>query len=651
MEEIDVVIVGAGFSGLAAARELRTLDIPFVVLDTYDHLGGRARSYDSHVPSDPECRFDHGAQYVGDLQNAIMEQVRELLPPDGLVNGANLRLPFPHEVMVLDGQRHCFRGSDSLFGIPGVPPDLGILSAIGMIGLLAEMTLIEISINVLEPWKGPAELLELDQIDVWSWLGQKRWVNAKTKDLLRISVEALLSVEPWEISPYYLLWYTACKGGFLNEINDNEGGPQQYWLRRGAGDLAEKYASPIRSQVRQGSTVSAIDLSGERVLVTTTSGAQYSAKRVIVAASPHTAGRIAFTPEPPPGRKQLMAQPMGKTLKCQVYYKSAFWHDSNGFSYNGYVGGANYPVLWVMDNSPPGGGAPYVLMTFTVGAQVESLGPEPSDAAIQTLVTSTLRDLFQDDRALEGSSEFIALRHYLWAPGEKGVGGGPNAIFSPGMLTGEAGRTLDQAWDDKVFFASAEKAKNLRPRSTKPHYDIFGDENLPEYDDDRALLRTSKPPFYSKYSDMRGEVGYMSGAMESGRYVAHEVAASLGARSELPARPLAEPRLVSRSGARAPAFAGELLAEVRAAVLAESKDALCARWAGGGEKFSTWLHDLVAKAALASGYAEANDPRSVLEAVRDFAERVGATVESAVDEGNNELREHLRAIDEHLNLR
>jgi monoamine oxidase len=290
-------------------------------------------------------------------------------------------------------------------------------------------------------------------------------------------------------------------------------------------------------------------------------------------------------------------------------------------------------------------------MTFTVGAQVESLGPEPSEAAIRMLVTSTLRDLFQDDRALEGSSEFITLRHYLWAPGEKGVGGGPNTIFSPGMLTGEAGRMLDQAWDGKVFFASAENAKNLRPRSTKPHYDLFGDENLPAYDDNRVLLPTSKPPFYSKYSDMRGEVGYMSGAMESGRYVAHEVAASLGATSALPARPLSAPRPALQSGARAPVFASELLAQVRDAVLAEPRDALCAKWAAGGEKFTTWLHDLVAKLALAAGHAEANDPRSLLAAVRDFAEHVGSTVESAVEEGNNEIREHLRAIDEHLNLR
>ena len=56
---------------------------------------------------------------------------------------------------------------------------------------------------------------------------------------------------------------------------------------------------------------------------------------------------------------------MGTTLKCQVFYKEPFWRDSNGYSYDGYVGGANYPILWVMDNSGTGPEGPFVLMTFT----------------------------------------------------------------------------------------------------------------------------------------------------------------------------------------------------------------------------------------------------------------------------------------------
>src|SRR5690606_8491757 len=111
--------------------------------------------------------------------------------------------------MVLGGERMVFRSDESLFGIPGCPPQLGLVGALGMIGLLAEMTLVEWSIDILEPWNAPEPLRQLDAIDAWSWVKGKWWVSDAVADLVRISVEALLSVEPSEISPYYLLWYTA----------------------------------------------------------------------------------------------------------------------------------------------------------------------------------------------------------------------------------------------------------------------------------------------------------------------------------------------------------------------------------------------------------------------------------------------------------
>jgi len=629
---LDVLVIGGGFTGLSAARELTALGAKVRLLDSYeDHLGGRAYSYDAKIPEGTELRFDHGAEYVGDLQNTIMTQVRELLPAGTLVNGANLRIPYLDEVMVLNQERYCFKSTDSLFGIPGAPPQLGFLAAVGMIGALAEMTIIEIMIDTVEPWNGPAWLLDLDKIDVWTWLGQKWWVVPTVKDLMRISIEALLSVEPSQISPYYLLWYTACNDGFLNEINDDVGGPQQYWLATGTSSLAERYADPVRSVITQGTKATSIDLSGDVVKVVTSSGETISAKKVLVATSPNTAGRIQYQPEPPPARKALMAEPMGTTLKCQIFYKSAFWHDSNGYQYDGYVGGANYPILWVMDNSAADGGAPHVLMTFTVGEQLANLGPNPSKEQIVTFITGTLRDLFQDDRALAGSSEFIRLDHYFWTPAEPNVGGGPNTVFTPGMLTGDAGKIMDQPWDDKVFFACAENARSLEPISTSPRYQIFGKENLPQYDAQKVLLPTSQPPFYSKYSDMRCDLGYMSGAMESGRYRAHEIAASLGLPNKLPKPAAAAAAPLENPLEQAPVvdagLAEAILAEIKGELLGPGGAARVAGFRQNGlvgkGGLAAFFQELVAKVLAARGQAlSADDPAhavDLLRHVRDFA--------------------------------
>ena len=570
-ELLDVVIVGGGFTGLAAARELSALGLSFVLLDAYDdHLGGRAYSYDL-TAGDPALRFDHGAEYVGDLQDEIMLQIRELLPEGALINGAALRAPYPWEVMVLNQTRYVFRSDDSLFGIPGCPPQLGFAAALGMIGLLAEMTLVEWSIDVMEPWNATGDLLALDRTDVWTWLQEKWWVEPTVRDLVRISVEALLSVEPSEISPYYLLWYTACNDGFLNEINDDTGGPQQYWLRGGTDQLAQRYADAVRPHVRSGTRVRSIEHGGEACTVTTEGGEVVRARKVLVAMSPHSAGRLTFDPPPPAAHAELMRQPMGRTIKCQLVYRTRWWHDSKGKAYDGYVGGADYPVLWVMDNSPPeadADGGPFVLMTFTVGTQADQLGANATDAQITTWVTDALAALFDDERAKPAAGGLLRVIPYRWMPDERFVGGGPNTVFTPGALTSDVGRALDAPLGENVFFASAENAKRLRPTSTVPHFDPFARTNEPTYTND-VRDPSPAPPYHTRYSDMRSDLGYMSGAMESGRYAAHAIASSLGARNDLPGRgaaagsPPAAPPPAPAAGDRVPHGAGVAASRAR----------------------------------------------------------------------------------------
>ncbi len=639
-EVFDVIIVGGGFTGLTAARELSRRGVTFRLLDAFpDHLGGRAYSYDPAVTPGSALRFDHGAEYVGETQNEMMQLIQDLLPGDALVNGAHLRMPYRHQVILIDGTRHVFKLEDSLFGIKGVPPEVGVAAAIAFLGLLAEMMLIEIQIDTLEPWKGAHDLLTLDQMSITQWLDGKHWVSQSVRDLLTLSVEALLSVEPSEISIYFLLWYSACNNGFLTAINDDTAGPQQYWLKEGVSTLAERYADPVRDRIQQGVFIDKIDLSGENVVVTTRGGATLQAKRVLVAMSPHTAGRIEYVPDVPTGRRALMSLPMGRTLKCQVFYKSAWWHDVEGIHFNGYGGGANHSVLWTMDNSPPPelGDDTHVLMTFTVGAQLDALGDNTSQDAIEAWVTGGIRDFFGDDRALATSSEFVKLVPYFWSPSDPFVGGGPNIVFPPGALTGEAGRHLNEHWDDRVFFASAENAKNLYPTSSSNHWNPLHDDNMPKYTDDGLLLADPPPPYRTNYSDARQSLGYMDGAIVSGRYVASEIAASLGLKDESPSRRVAPsapaPHRPAASARPTAAAALGVFESIRAEVDAAA-EADVLTWRGdpaGRRGYASWLHRALVEALGATG----RDPVERLAMVRDFAAtiapRLGVASHSAPD--------------------
>jgi monoamine oxidase len=63
MEDVDVVIVGAGSAGLSAAKVLRRAGLSFKVLEAMDRIGGRAWTSNKHfgVPFDIGCAWLHAA--------------------------------------------------------------------------------------------------------------------------------------------------------------------------------------------------------------------------------------------------------------------------------------------------------------------------------------------------------------------------------------------------------------------------------------------------------------------------------------------------------------------------------------------------------------------------------------------------------------
>jgi monoamine oxidase len=63
MEDVDVVIIGAGSAGLAAARTLQAAGLSFKLLEAMDCIGGRAWTSDRHfgVPFDIGCAWLHAA--------------------------------------------------------------------------------------------------------------------------------------------------------------------------------------------------------------------------------------------------------------------------------------------------------------------------------------------------------------------------------------------------------------------------------------------------------------------------------------------------------------------------------------------------------------------------------------------------------------
>ncbi|RUZ83163.1 FAD-dependent oxidoreductase, partial [Mesorhizobium sp. M7A.F.Ca.US.003.02.2.1] len=70
-ERTDVVIVGAGFTGLSAALEMKKAGIDFILLEARDRVGGRVESRLNGLGE----RIDSGGQFLCEDMPELMAMV------------------------------------------------------------------------------------------------------------------------------------------------------------------------------------------------------------------------------------------------------------------------------------------------------------------------------------------------------------------------------------------------------------------------------------------------------------------------------------------------------------------------------------------------------------------------------------------------
>ena len=86
-ETADVIIVGAGPTGLTAARALTAAGRSVIVLEARDRVGGR--TWTDHIDGQ---MFEIGGQWISPDQTAILDLVDAV----GRLDGGEVALLFPH---------------------------------------------------------------------------------------------------------------------------------------------------------------------------------------------------------------------------------------------------------------------------------------------------------------------------------------------------------------------------------------------------------------------------------------------------------------------------------------------------------------------------------------------------------------------------
>lgn len=394
----DVIVVGAGFAGLAAARELTRQGHDVVVFEGRDRVGGR--SLTGNVAGLPA---DMGGTFVGPTQDAVLALAAELGVPT---------IPTHHEGKNLihwRGWTHSYRGTI---------PKLSLAGLLDIGRLRWQFDRVARSIPVAAPWDA-RRARELDGLSLGGWLRSVR-ATASSHDLLAIVARVTWGCEPDEVSMLHAARYAHAAGG-LDRLLDVENGAQQDRFPGGTQHIAEAAAAELGTRVVLNAPVRRIERHGGGVTVTTDTG-QAEAGYVIVAIPPAHRLAIEFTPPLPPECAQLARHwPQGRLSKAYAAYSTPFWRTA-GFS--GQALSDEGPVFITFDVSPHPDG-PGILMGFVDARRFDALPAEGRrDAALRCFAT-----LFGDD-ALK-PLDYVDHRWGI----EQFAPGGPTAAVPPGSWT------------------------------------------------------------------------------------------------------------------------------------------------------------------------------------------------------------------------
>lgn len=301
----DVVIIGAGASGLTAATDLRKAGLTVAVLEARDRVGGRLWTRDIEG-----AMLEIGGQWVSPDQEALIETLDELgletfsryREGDSLYIGPN-------------GEKTHFTGE--IFPVDEA-------TAAEMERLIVILDDLAAEVGAEEPWAHP-RANELDAITWEAWLEQQT-DNQEARDNIGMFVaEAMITKPSHAFSALQALLMAASAGSFSNLVDADfildkrvVGGLQGVPLA-----LAEKLGDdvflnqPVRRLEWTEDGVTAI-----------ADGMSVKAQYAIMAVPPNLYSRVDYQPPLPRLKHQAHQHvSLGLVIKVHAVYETPFWRE------------------------------------------------------------------------------------------------------------------------------------------------------------------------------------------------------------------------------------------------------------------------------------------------------------------------------------
>ncbi len=338
--EYDVVIAGAGYAGLTAARLLKNAGRLVLVLEARDRVGGRVHT--RHL--DDHHYVDLGAQWIGPSQDKMYALLKEF----------DISTFHTYD----EGKSQLY-WAGKLKQYKGLIPPLPVYSLLSLDAGIKKMNKLSASINVDQPWASPGAD-HWDSMTLQGWM-EKQMRSRKARELFGLAAEAIFAVHPSELSMLFALFYTK-SGRDFDTLMNIRNGAQQERIQGGADLPAKKMAADLQDEIRLSNPVRVVDKVADGLKITS-GGFSVTCKKLILAIPPLMNASIQFNADIPSNRYQLWQRmPMGSVWKCYAIYPTPFWRQKG---LNGLVASNDGHSRLIFDNSPADGSRG-ILMGFVL---------------------------------------------------------------------------------------------------------------------------------------------------------------------------------------------------------------------------------------------------------------------------------------------
>ena len=365
--QADVVIVGAGLSGMIAARTVLQAGLTPLILEADERVGGRILT-EEVAPGVP---VELGAQWIGDTHERMFRLAAELgVETYPQYDQGETSYELDGSGVLRENEFHTRYSSE-----------LGELEKV-----LRRLDELAAEVPVDAPWLAP-------RADEWDVMTAGNWYDAQglspvARTLLEICTVGILAVPTVEVSFLHLLFTIQTCGVTAELFAESEGGAQTTRFVGGTSEIPRRLAALITDHIVLNAPVQLIEHSATQVAVHCRGGLVARGRRVIVALSPTLAGRIMYDPPLPGVRDQLTQRlPNGSAMKAFFVYDEPFWR-ADGL--NGQLISDIGPARMSNDTCIPGDDHGVILL-FLEGEQARVYGRLPVEQRRELLTAELVR--------------------------------------------------------------------------------------------------------------------------------------------------------------------------------------------------------------------------------------------------------------------